>query len=308
MQQITRLWNICQALFISKFHHTVHHIYFILWFFALPLQAALALSFLHYVSIDFDVSTLDPYNLTLYANAVVLDDIANPETELGETMKELADVYEGVAMLAGATILTAPLGIETFLMLRRENSKLKTYVAAATFHERSITAWYNRELFHGSPLSLSLVYKAIGIAGASIDIDVSNKPRADTEDYVRRGLSSAKPAVLMTIYLAIIMPFFGTFVIQDRVSHIRHQQIMTNSVIITYWLLNLLWDFVLYSLIVISIVIAIYWQTDQLLTWIMILLVFFGFSAIAFIYLLSTTITGLTFLVSINLCIGNENN
>lgn len=307
IHQFKRLWNICHGLLISKFHHTVNNIYFILWFFGLAIPGALLFWFLNYIGNEFDESTLDPFNLSLYSNAIVLTDIVkSSEVEMvGQSINDIAAAYERVAMLAGATIRSFPTGIESFLMTRDVFDKLKTYVAAATFQERYITAWFNRELYHGSPISLSLVYKAIGIAGSSIDIDVINKPRADANELVMTGFSSGKPAVLITLYLSIIMPFFGWYIIQEKWSQIRHPLFMSNCDIFNYWLLNLVWDFVLYLYIVMSIMIAVFWQTEQIIIWIMVLLLTFGFSAIAFIYLLSVAVPHLTFIISINVCIGN---
>lgn len=307
IHQFTRLWNICHAQLISKFHHTANHIYFILLFFGMAIPGALVFSFLNYIGNEFDESTLDPFDLSLYPDAIVLTDMATPsEVEMvSENMHDIELAYERVAMLAGATIRSSPTGIESFLMTRDVYDKFKTFVAAATFHERSITAWFNRELYHGSPISLSLVYKAIGIAGSSIDIDVINKPRPDAEELMMTGFSSGKPVVLITLYLSIIMPFFGTYVIQEKMSQVRHPLFMSNGEIFIYWLLNLFWDFALYLYIVMSIMIAVYWQTEQIIIWILVLLLIFGFSAITFTYLLSVAIPYLTFIISINVCIGN---
>lgn len=317
-----RLLNVCHALFISKLRHTVNYIYFILFLMLLPIGLAL---FMFLIRSFEKNNIIDIYNLRLYPHPIVVMDRAkdsisdNGEYGIEEAQRE----YCGVASTAGA-IIKRNTNFKTLHEYFKDNIKLGdtlSYVAGCTFHSTTIVAWFNPQLYHGSPLSLNLVYKTIGRTMGAIDIDVISKPRPDShpEAFISGDVgASTRPANLITVYLCLIMACFATYIIQEKMNQMRQLYFLADFHNATYWLLNLLFDYTLFLVCMIAIVISLYvlsltsdsTRTGKTIFWMMVLLIAFGFSALTFIYLLSFAFndsnSGLSCIIFINFTIGNQ--
>lgn len=317
--RLTRFINGCHALIISKYRHTVNYIYFILFLTMLPI----ILSLLMFVMKFFDeVTKMDPYNLRLYPEPIVVTHWMQPRISKREYgIRNTVYAYNEVASTAGATVKRSSIDMENYLIKNVKLEKSLSYVSACTFHQTTITAWFNRHLYHGSTLSLSLVYKALGKALADMDIDVVNLPRADSDPdtFITDTVSgSTKPATLITLYLCLIMACFTTYIIQEKVNQMRLLYLMADFHSATYWLLNLLLDYILYLVCMISILISLYMislssqypRTGETMFRVTVLLIAFGFSALTFVYLLSFAFndsnSGLSCIIFINFSIGNH--
>jgi len=68
---------------------------------------------------------------------------------------------------------------------------MHSLLAGVTFNStaNSIVAWANNKLEHGSPLSLGMVYAAIGHELAQLDIEIVNKPFQDSVLQAMSGIS-----------------------------------------------------------------------------------------------------------------------
>lgn len=314
----TRFLNACHALILSKYRHTVNYIYFILFLTMLPV----VLSLLMFVVKSFEVVTkMEPYNLRFYPEPIVVTAwmqfrLIKREYGISETVY----AYNELASTSGATVKRATEEMEDYLLSKLKLDKCLSYVAACTFRTTTITAWFNRHLYHGSTLSLYLVYKALGKALASMDIDVVNMPRADSnpDTFVEDSITGpTKSATLITLYFCLITACFATFIIQEKVNQMRHLYLMADFHNATYWLLNLLLDYIIYLVGMISIMVSLYLislstqypQTVNTIFRVMILLLAFGFSALTFVYLLSFAFNdsnrGLSGIIFINFSIGN---
>jgi len=261
-------------------------------------------------------------NLALYTNPTVVRDIQHTyhETNASEILDdrslEIAAEYDQAVMLAGATMLGIRDGVEEYLLDKIELNDegfTKTFVAAATFRQGSVTAWFNRRLIHGEPTTLCLIYKAIGSVLAKVDIDIINDPRASSDLVLRArdmNISDKKYAAFIMVYLSIAMATFIILPIQERVSQMTQQQFLSGISLYTYWLSHLLWDYLISLILALSLLIAFYQKPPAVLYWLLVNLLAFAFSALPLIYLLSFAFKvpyiGLSIVVFFNIVTGNK--
>ncbi|KAH8284770.1 hypothetical protein KR054_000874, partial [Drosophila jambulina] len=171
-----------------------------------------------------------------------------------------------------------------------ERNYYRKIAAGATIDQvnRSIVAWANQKLEHGSALTLGLVYETLALALAQLHIEIVNKPHEgsilESERALRRT-SYMDFAFTVMLYLVVVTAIFGVMPVRERHTSLQHQQLASGMSGVTYWLSHLSWDFCMYiSMIVTLIVVAGIgaWDTVFPMT---VLLLFFGFAVISFTYL-----------------------
>ncbi|KMY95234.1 phospholipid-transporting ATPase ABCA1 [Drosophila simulans] len=202
--------------------------------------------------------------------------------------------YKANVIGQGGTVRsTAGTPIDDYLLAEMKSDQVKvqhTFLAGATFDSdaNSIVAWSNNKLKHGSPLSLGLVYAAIGQELAQLHIRIVNKPYQDTVQQAVRGLiyaSSIEFAVLVFHYLVLSTTIFAVLPILERRSKVQHQQFSSGVSRSTYWLSHLSWDYCFYIAMILPLIVVAGITIGSVLP-VIVQLLAFGFSAISFTYML----------------------
>lgn len=317
-----RLLNEWHGMLIKKMLYTRSNLILLVCLIILPIVAAVLILIIDLLDKQETTNMPSFSDLTLYPNPYVVRD--HQRTYLKENEFEILDdrslensaEYDKVGMLAGATLIGIRNGVEDYLLDKidlNEEGFEKTYVAAATFRHGSVTAWYNRRLVHGSPTSLSLIYKTVGHVLANIDIEIINKPR-DCSDILTQvkqiEWNAEKFSAFILIYLSIAMGTFIILPIQERVWQMKHQQFLSGISLCTYWLSHLLWDYLIFLILVVSLIISFYQKSPSVLYCLLLCLLAFAFAALPYIYLMSFTFKtpylGLTVMVLFNIVVGNH--
>ncbi|EDV55285.1 retinal-specific ATP-binding cassette transporter [Drosophila erecta] len=243
-------------------------------------------SFMFFV--DHHLSELLVTNLSIYPKAVfVIDSPADDDRFARRYM-------ENVIRQRGSVRKTRGTPLDDYLLAEMQSDLVKvqhSFLAGVTFdsNANSIVAWSNNKLKHGSPLSLGLVYAAIGQELARLDIRIVNKPYQDTYKQALHGLiyvSSIEFAVLVFHYLVVGTVIFAVLPILERQSCVQHQQFGSGMYRSTYWLSHLFWDYCLFIAMIWSVIVTAGFALESVLP-IALLLLAFGFSAISFTYLMS---------------------
>ncbi|XP_043645622.1 phospholipid-transporting ATPase ABCA1 [Drosophila teissieri] len=237
--------------------------------------------------VDHHLSELLVTNVSIYPKAVFV-------IEFPADGDRFARRYiENVIRHGGSVLNTRGTPLDDYLLAEMKSDLVKvqhSFLAGVTCgsNGNSIVAWSNNKLKHGSPLSLGMVYAAIGLELAQLDIRIVNKPYEDTVQQAVSGLiyeSSIEFAVLVFHYLVLATAIFAVLPILERKTYVQHQQFCSGMSRITYWLSHLFWDFCLF-LVMIGPVIVIGGIALGAVLPVAMLLLAFGFSAISFTYLM----------------------
>ncbi|KAH8254781.1 hypothetical protein KR032_012090 [Drosophila birchii] len=205
----------------------------------------------------------------------------------------LSDMYTRNALQHGAntgSTMGVPLG--DYIEDRIKNDEMNYYrkiTAGATFDQanRTVIAWSNQMLEHGSALALGLVYESLAMALAQMKIEIVNKPHvANSKDTVSSlsRISYMDFAFTVMFYFVVVTAIFAVMPVMERHTSLQHQQLASGMTRFTYWLSHLLCDYCVYlSMIPMLIIIA---DTARGSAGpIAVLLLSFGFAVISFTYL-----------------------
>lgn len=315
--------NDWHALMFKKCRHTRNHAILYGLIILMPVIEILLYTVMHLVYRQDFLVEFDPADLSGYKNPIVLKEMLVPSDEDPHdhyltNNRKIAVEYENIAMNAGATVVSVVQ--ESLSQYILNNTRLdvegftETYVAAATFHD-TIRMWFNRRMNHGAGLSHSLIYRAVAYAMAGMEIKVVNKPRADSDMSVLLKHSDSLALTdsnCLCAYLCFAISAFVLLPVFEKTSHLRHVQIMNGISLWSYWLASLVWDMVMFILIIITVLLSLYRQPADSLCWISLFLLLFGISALIFTYLLSFLFkdpgTGMAYVLLFYCAIGNYRN
>lgn len=311
-------------MMIKKVLFTWNHPLLFSFIILLPLFGLLMLALFDIIYSTDIPHVVNPTKLSAYPDPLVVHEwlvtgIQDGSEIFYDNSKMIADEYERIAMEAGATVHSlTQISVGNYLLNHLDLNKegfTETYVAATTYRDGSVTAWFNRRLEHGAPLSLGLIYNAIARVLGKLDIVITNKPRPDSKSNVYKPdkeLSSRRRTTFMLMYLSFVLSTFILLPVLEKATQMKEQQFINGIGFWTYWLSHLIWDFLLFILIIISILLSLYRLPGQVLYMLAILLFFFGLSALTFTYLFTYFFneagSGMSYMLIINCCIGNKNN
>lgn len=216
-------------------------------------------------------------------------------TESVDDNEELINVYKKLGEDKMATVInTEEESIYSYALaniMKYEMQLQKSFLGGMTVDlaNHTIIAWQNTMLEHGSALTLGLVYQAIGKHLADLDIEIVNKPRADHFTDVVVGLNefnSVEFSSFVCFYLVLATATFAVMPVLERETDLRHLQLCNGMGRATYWMAHMAWDFCIYMVMVFSLILAVGLTSGTAMPMLMLLLAF-GFAAIAFTYLIS---------------------
>ncbi|KAH8280531.1 hypothetical protein KR018_009342 [Drosophila ironensis] len=207
---------------------------------------------------------------------------------------DFSRIYTENAQKLGATVID--IGDKDILKFIRDHSKLdaskvqRSYVAGVSLASNSLkaTGWKNTNLEHGSGLALGLVYQTLGMLLAQLNLQVVNNPR---KSHIREVVQTLNTCIALEfssvalVYLLLATSTFAVMPVLERKTDLMHLQLINGVSRVNYWLAHMAWDMSLYMLMVITLVVFVGLPTGTAGR-LMVLLTAFGFSAIAFTYLL----------------------
>ncbi|XP_017123510.1 phospholipid-transporting ATPase ABCA1 [Drosophila elegans] len=238
--------------------------------------------------IDFRLTEHSVTDLRVYPTAVlVIESSADDDP--------IVQQYRRNALAGGATVRgTGGAALADYLLEQmaadQANAQL-TLLAGVTVEGggKPIIAWANNRLEHGSALSLGMVYAALGQEMAHLEIEIVNKPCADTIGQSLAGLSRnsfVEFSLLVFMYLVLATTIFAVLPVLERQSAVQHQQFSSGMSRVTYWLSHLFWDYCLFVAMILSPIVVAAFTSGSALP-LTILLLAYGFAVISFTYLIS---------------------
>ena len=185
-------------------------------------------------------------------------------------------------------------------IIRKSNESLGTVnhknLIAATIKSGELTAWFNSQPYHTTPLTVNTINRAIlkSIAGADYDISVTNEP------YLKDSYDSfvEKENIvfdLFTVYfLFMLWPMiFVRIYIKERDIKFKFLQFICGTNRLVFWFTNFILDYILLTCIFLVLFVTFVYgmhSHDYLFEEfkaLMTIAVFYGFAWIPFIYLFS---------------------
>uniref|UniRef100_A0A182IZM7 ABC transporter domain-containing protein n=1 Tax=Anopheles atroparvus TaxID=41427 RepID=A0A182IZM7_ANOAO len=162
---------------------------------------------------------------------------------------------------------------------------------------RNYTAWFNNKAYHTAPLSLSVLYNAIGRTVCDgCSLTVTNKPLPySTHVRFLRTQAGSNLGFQLAFNTGFAMAFVGAlyilFYVRERASGSKLLQFVSGVDSVTFWGVSFVWDFAVYS-----VAMALYlgtlaafreegWSTPTELGRVALVFVCFGLAVIPFTYL-----------------------
>ncbi|XP_023309746.1 ATP-binding cassette sub-family A member 3-like [Anoplophora glabripennis] len=141
------------------------------------------------------------------------------------------------------------------------------YIVAATFDKEGnkdhITAWFN-DAYHSAAISLALVLnaafkKALDCKDCSIQF-INHPIPYDLHKKVLHLTGAYNTRVLLIIIaasLVFISAIYVIFIIRERMSKFKHQQMISGANVLVFWSATLIWDFLTFTLICLVILVTV---------------------------------------------------
>ncbi|XP_068149429.1 LOW QUALITY PROTEIN: phospholipid-transporting ATPase ABCA3 [Drosophila tropicalis] len=149
-------------------------------------------------------------------------------------------------------------GVHDFYLLQ-ENEFVKDanfrYIFGASFGDNIITAWFNNVPLHSAPFSLNLVHNAVARSffdeEATIEVTLLPLPfQTQVNSYPQSPLGLGS---LLGINFSLIFSYIWSgvtiFIINERCSSLKKQQLLAGVRFLTYWLAMALFDIMIIILI-----------------------------------------------------------
>lgn len=159
-------------------------------------------------------------------------------------------------------------------------------------------AWYNTEAIHASAESLAFAGQTVArqLLQSEALLPVSNCPlpqdAASTLTNLRQDVTGFQIAVFMLFAFAFLVASFVVFPVEERVSLAKHVQFVSGVTSNLYWLSNLAWDYINFTIsnacvIIVFAAFGTRAYTGNDIWTVIMLLQAFAFAVLPFVYLLS---------------------
>ncbi|KAH8261715.1 hypothetical protein KR044_002735 [Drosophila immigrans] len=244
-------------------------------------------------------STPITYSLEQYPSTVtVLENADN----LDAMHMAVSEQYENYIKTLGGrhSFETTDNFIKHILDLKDDQARVDhNYMAAVSFTNDNITAWHNREPLHAAPLTVNLVHNAIAryAFNANADIQVTNAPYSQLPtDRLNQNFEMTFGTNLssnLCFCMCFISSMYILFPIKERESRAKLLQFVSGVRVLTFWLTQLIWDYITFTFTCIVIIITILCLQEQGFTTfvqlmrVFLILLVFSFAALPYTYTLS---------------------
>ncbi|KAL8611831.1 hypothetical protein ACOMHN_041293 [Nucella lapillus] len=163
------------------------------------------------------------------------------------------------------------------------------------------TAFYSGQPYHALPISISAVLNglALNLFGSGYSLTTSMEPLPKGEDAAAEDSSTASTTqgfftgFCISFGMAFLTSSFVFFLVKEREVGAKHLQVVSGVGPGMFWLATFLWDYVNYLLptMAMLIVFAAFdtnaYVEDQRLSLVLLVLLLYGWAALAFVYLVS---------------------
>nr|CAD7432558.1 unnamed protein product [Timema monikensis] len=210
------------------------------------------------------------------------------------------------------------------------NNKLVAGAEFSGYNDTTTTvnAMFSTGLFHAAPVSLNVLNNAVlgHLMGSDYTITATNHPLPNNQNLGSLYLLSESDVIfqwmtLVPLGLLFLVGLFMIFPLTERVTSVKQLQLMAGVSPPSYWLVCFLWDYLLYLLVSVLMVLAVYVfdalnifkQTEELCEFaergvLFLILALYGLSGVPFAYLFSylnkTSAGGFVLLIVTNMVVG----
>ncbi|KAH8258255.1 hypothetical protein KR038_008757 [Drosophila bunnanda] len=279
--------NQCQAIIERKIIFMCRHRRLFLLIILMPVFIATGLILFEIFLLLFSVHSPGAINITDLPYSSVTLVLESKENDA------ISDMYTENARQHGVDTKSTegvPLGDYIMKQIKRDQKNYYRKIAAGVTIDqvdKSVVAWANQKLEHGSALSLGLLYESLALALAQLKIEIVNKPHVSSFKEAARALSLTiymDFAFTVMFYLVVVTAIFAVMPVTERHTSLQHQQLASGMTRVTYWMSHLFFDFCAYITMIPMLIIVAEIARGSMGP-IAVLLLSFGFSVICFTYL-----------------------
>ncbi|KAL0101172.1 hypothetical protein PUN28_018788 [Cardiocondyla obscurior] len=302
------------ALFWKKFTYTRKNLTNLLFILFLPIVSVILMAFSY--NIPADSTNIIPLKLNIYRH---------PKALYSSSNEEIGQQYRNTIQDFGEAQLVAPdINVQEALdIFSKENiaEYRNNFIVSAEFNNITNTTWgnglYSNLAVHSVPLTVNLLSNAFikALTGKNYSIDLSRQQLPSTLSSSEIELPEAEALSRVLVFCSFFFPTMAFFVVhplQETKTKIKQLQRMTGVTSLTYWSTMFAFDFLIYTMSVLLIMIALYIMDIILgirlyygteILYMILILELFGMNILLFVYLFSfwnksrttiTTILGLT--------------
>ncbi|XP_039306683.1 retinal-specific phospholipid-transporting ATPase ABCA4 isoform X2 [Solenopsis invicta] len=291
------------ALFCKKFTYTRKNLTNLLMILLYPLLAVLLIAL---------TCSISPSNSTnIHKVPLKLDMYRYPKTLYSSDDKQIGQKYKDIAQSFGEVKHVTPNISVTSALLNSSTENIMEYwnnlIVSAEFNrteDNTILAngFYSASAIHSVPITVNLLSNAFikAFAGDQYSIAVSRQKfpiTSSNNEMMQRAL--VVPFLWNFIFCMLFFSTVALFVshpLQETVTKVKQLQRMTGITSVSYWSTMLTFDFLIYTICVLLITLAlyimdvildirIYYGTEILCT--ILILELFGINVLLFVYLFS---------------------
>ncbi|RZC36175.1 ABC tran and/or AAA 21 domain containing protein, partial [Asbolus verrucosus] len=293
------LRNQFAAMVYKKFLSTLRTWPLLLIQIVLPILFFLLAVVGDYYSVKVTSSALT-FNLEKYTNPVIL--LSGKKSEYYKTYKRMLSKYK-ISEVDSIAQTVESVFVKSFRMKDMPLFR-NSYIVGATF-KNNITAWFNADPYHSTPLALSLVLntlykvnfdkkKSINFINHPLPLSLKTQVHSSLKDssqitYMTLG-ANLKIATQLGFGMMLAVGLYIVFYIRERACKCKHLQFVSGVNVTIFWLTSFFCDLIIYFLIVgcLLITVVIVQQFDTKLIGdigLLILVLFcFGLFVLPFIY------------------------
>ncbi|CAL1280712.1 unnamed protein product [Larinioides sclopetarius] len=318
-----RVINQFLALFMKCFHYSKRHWSVLIIQFALPFILMCLCVYLSKYSSSSSSSAYD--SLKLDVNSVYGETDGFYYSEKPQ-LSLLAENLKNVFMLDQISVKKVSEPTQYILKYGKDNlaKYLKNLIVGGAIDQYpnktlNLTAWFNGEPYHSTPMSLSLMHSAllrnITNEGSSF-ISLTNAPIPKATYQSDFSTSKILGAIFAPLCFAFLSAGFILLPIHERVTKVKLLQLMTGVPTAIYWIAMFVWDYLVHFVICILLIIpfaifahfAFFGAYSNAIGTALLLMLLYGWGSIPFGYLMSFLLnkgsTGFTVIVGICAMIG----
>ncbi|CAN0021601.1 unnamed protein product [Pylaiella littoralis] len=173
-----------------------------------------------------------------------------------DAVVERMDFSEEVVDIASLDVVEDPGGVEQMSVVLQAGGFDKNVYGAVTFREADTasgdfdyTVHSNYSAVHGVPLYVNQINTAIlrlvtGDDTLSIALTMHPFPRTQSEKDLGSGFDSFNVSLFILIAFSFVPAAWMAFIVREKETKAKHQQVVSGVGLEAYWLSSYLWDFV----------------------------------------------------------------
>ncbi|KAL0101171.1 hypothetical protein PUN28_018788 [Cardiocondyla obscurior] len=248
------------ALFWKKFTYTRKNLTNLLFILFLPIVSVILMAFSY--NIPADSTNIIPLKLNIYRH---------PKALYSSSNEEIGQQYRNTIQDFGEAQLVAPdINVQEALdIFSKENiaEYRNNFIVSAEFNNITNTTWgnglYSNLAVHSVPLTVNLLSNAFikALTGKNYSIDLSRQQLPSTLSSSEIELPEAEALSRVLVFCSFFFPTMAFFVVhplQETKTKIKQLQRMTGVTSLTYWSTMFAFDFLIYTMSVLLIMIALY--------------------------------------------------